>query len=147
MKVWIDEGLRDEDAANVPVRDHGLLYGDGVFEGIRVYARRVFRLDAHLRRLALGARTVGIELPGGVERMRHVVLETARAFGRDDAYVRLIVTRGEGALGVDPTACTRPRLICIADRIQIYPPYKLARGLDLVTASLRRPSPDVLDRA
>ena len=145
MKVWIDEGLRDGDAASVPVLDHGLLYGDGVFEGIRVYARRVFRLDAHLQRLALGARAVGIELPGGIARMRYVVLETARAFDRDDAYVRLIVTRGDGPLGVDPGECGAPRVICIADELALFSDEQRRRGLALVTVSQRRPTPDVLD--
>ncbi|MBW2280667.1 MAG: aminotransferase class IV [Deltaproteobacteria bacterium] len=145
MKVWIDDGLRDGDAASVPVRDHGLLYGDGVFEGIRVYARRVFRLDAHLGRLELGTRAVGIELPGGVERMRHVVLETARAFGGDDAYLRLVVTRGDGPLGIDTSECGTPRVICIADELELFSDEQRRRGLALVTVSQRRPTPDVLD--
>jgi len=148
VKVWIDDGLREGDAASVPVRDHGLLYGDGVFEGIRVYARRVFRLEAHLERLSLGARAVGIELPGGLQRMRHVVLETARAFcgdGGDDAYVRLIVTRGDGPLGVDPGECGAPRVICMVDALALFSDEQRRRGLALVTVSQRRPTPDVLD--
>ena len=136
MKVFIDGRIAEGSAARIPVTDHGLLYGDGVFEGIRVAGRRVFRLDRHLERLALSARALDLEVPGGLAAARHAVLETARALDEEDAYVRLIVTRGDGALGVDPTACTRPRLICIADRIQIYPPHKLARGLDQVKCLL-----------
>jgi len=145
MKVWIDDGLCPAGSERIPVRDHGLLYGDGIFEGLRVYARRVFRLEAHLERLALGARAVGIELPGGVARMRHIVLETARALGRDHAYVRLIVTRGDGPLGVDPSDCVAPRVICMADELELFSDEQRDRGLDLRTSSLRRPPPDVLD--
>ncbi len=145
MKVWIDDCLCAPGSERIPVRDHGLLYGDGVFEGIRVYARRVFRLEAHLERLALGARAVGIELPGGIARMRHIVLETARALGLDHAYVRLIVTRGDGPLGIDPSDCVAPRVICMADELELLSGEQRARGLDLRTSSLRRPRPDVLD--
>jgi branched-chain amino acid aminotransferase len=145
MKVWIDGRIVDGREARVPVTDHGFLYGDGVFEGIRVYARRAFRLERHLARLAVSARALGLEIPGGLDRAREVVLATARAFGADDCYVRLIVSRGEGALGVDPTTCPEPRIVCIVDQARIYPAEKLERGLDLVTSSWRRPPPDVLD--
>jgi branched-chain amino acid aminotransferase len=145
MKVWIDGRIVDGREARVPVTDHGFLYGDGVFEGIRVYARRVFRLERHLARLAVSARAVGLQIPGGLDRAREIVLATARAFGADDAYVRFIVSRGEGALGVDPTTCPEPRIVCIVDQARIYPAEKLERGLDLITSSWRRPPPDVLD--
>jgi branched-chain amino acid aminotransferase len=145
VKVWIDGRIVDGAEARVPVTDHGLLYGDGVFEGIRVYARRVFRLDDHLARLGVSARTIGLELPGGAARLREIVLETVRAFGADEAYVRLIVTRGEGSLGVDPTTCPQPRTICIVAEAQIYSAEKMRSGLDLVTVSVRRPSVDSVD--
>jgi len=145
MKVWIDGRILDGAEARVPVTDHGFLYGDGVFEGIRVYARRVFRLEQHLARLAVSARSVGLDIPGGLDGAREIILATARAFGADDAYVRFIVSRGEGALGVDPTTCPTPRIVCIVDNIRLYPAEKLERGLELVTSSWRRPPPDVLD--
>jgi branched-chain amino acid aminotransferase len=145
VKVWIDDEIVDGDEARIPVTDHGLLYGDGIFEGIRVYRNRVFRLDAHMKRFEAGARAIALELPGGIDAVRAIVLATVRAFGADEAYVRLIATRGEGSLGVDPTTCPQPRLICLVDHVRIYPPDKLSSGLDLVTSSLRRPSPDVLD--
>jgi len=145
MKVWIDGEITDGAEARIPVTDHGLLYGDGIFEGIRVYGGRVFRLDAHMARFETGARTLALELPGGVAAVREIVLETVRAHGADEAYVRLIITRGEGALGVDPTTCPRPRLICLVDHVRIYPPEKLVAGIDLVTSSVRRPPADVLD--
>jgi branched-chain amino acid aminotransferase len=145
MKVWIDGDIVDGSEARIPVTDHGLLYGDGVFEGIRVYAGRVFRLDDHLARLAAGAKALALELPGGVTEARRIVLQTVRAHAGEAAYVRLLLTRGVGALGVDPTTCPEARWICMVDQVAIYPEEKLARGIDLVTASLRRPPPDVLD--
>ncbi len=145
MKVWIDGEIVEGDEARIPVTDHGLLYGDGIFEGIRVYRNRVFRLDAHMKRFEAGARGIALELPGGIDAVRAIVLATVRAFGADEAYVRLIATRGDGSLSVDPTTCPQPRLICMVDHVRIYPLDKLSSGLDLVTSSLRRPSPDVLD--
>lgn len=145
MKVWIDGRVVSVDEARVPVTDHGLLYGDGIFEGIRVYGGRVFRLDLHLARLEAGSRALGLRLPGGTPGLRDVVIETVRAFGEPEAYARLIVTRGEGPLGVDPTTCPEPRVLCLVDAIRLYPADVLARGLDLVTVSMRRPPADVLD--
>jgi len=145
MKVWIDGRVVDGADAKIPVTDHGLLYGDGVFEGIRICGGGVFRLDAHLRRFAASAKAVAIELPGGTPAIRQIVLDTALAFDSDEAYVRLIATRGDGPLGVDPTQCPKARVLCIVDRIRLYPPAKLREGLDMITSSLRRPAPDVLD--
>ena len=144
MKVWIDGTVVDGDRARLPVTDHGLLYGDGVFEGLRLHGGLLFRLEAHLARLARSGRALDLELPPR-EALAEIVLETVRAFAVRDAYVRLIVTRGEGPLGVDPTRCGPPRVICIVDTLELYPAEKRAAGLDLVTASLRRPSPDSLD--
>jgi branched-chain amino acid aminotransferase len=105
----------------------------------------VFRLDAHLERLRHSARAIGLELPGGVAAIRKIVLETARAFAQPDGYVRLLVTRGDGAMGVDPTSCLEPRVVCIACEIALYPKELLANGISMVTVSVRRPAPDVLD--
>jgi branched-chain amino acid aminotransferase len=143
-KAWIDSRIVDAEQARIPITDHGLLYGDGVFEGIRVFDNRVFRLELHLARFAASARALALELPGQGA-LREIVCDTVRAHGGPDAYVRLIATRGEGALGVDPTSCRQPRLLCLVDRVSIFPPEKLAAGIDLVTSSLRRPPPDVLD--
>jgi len=145
MKVWIDGAVVEGSRARVPVTDHGFLYGDGVFEGIRVYGRRIFRFDDHLARLSNSARALGLSLPGGVEAIRGIVIDTARALGAEDAYLRLVVSRGEGALGLDPTTCANPRVVCIADQVSLYPKEKLESGISLVTSSWRRPSPDVLD--
>ena len=139
MKIWIDGAVVSRDEAKVSVLDHGFLYGDGVFEGIRGYGGRIFRLEDHLRRLAAGARALALEIPGGIEAARRVILETARAHGEPDVYVRLVVSRGVGELGVDPTTCPEARLVCIAAAIRIFPPEKLAEGISLATSSLRRP--------
>lgn len=144
-KVWIDGGIVPLDEARIPITDHGLLYGDGIFEGMRILHGGVFRLDRHLARLESAARALDLTLPGGTQALREIVLATARAFGEPEAYVRLVVTRGEGALGVDPTTCGEPRVFCIVARVAIYPEEKLLRGIDLVTSSWRRPPPDVLD--
>ena len=149
MKVWLDGRVVDGAEARIPVTDHGFLYGDGVFEGMRVYSRRLFRLEDHLARIDAGARAVAITIPGGIDKLREVCLETARAFaletGQQDAYLRLIVSRGEGGLGVDPTLCPEARIVCIADHVRIYPPEKMRTGISLVTSSWRRPPADVLD--
>lgn len=142
---WLDDRIVAERDAVLPVLDHGLLYGDGLFEGIRICERRVFRLGDHLRRLGVGARAIGLDLPGGPAACEKAVLETARAHDRDDAYVRLIVTRGIGELGVDPCSCHDPRLVVIVSDIQMYAEEKRRAGLSLVTSSLRRPQAGVLD--
>ena len=145
MKVWIEGKVVDGSEARIPVTDHGLLYGDGVFEGIRIYGRSVFRLEDHIQRFASAAKALWLELPGGTKAARKIVLETARAYGADQAYVRLIATRGDGPLGIDPTQCSKPRLICIVDRIDVHPEHKRSAGIDLLTSSWRRPPADVLD--
>jgi len=145
MKVWIDGGIVSGHEARVPVLDHGLLYGDGIFEGIRVFGRRIFRLEAHLARFAASAKALDLKLPGGIDGVREILKETVRAHGTDDAYIRLILTRGDGQLGIDPASCPKPRLICIVAQIAIFSPEKLAAGLDLLTSSYRRPAADALD--
>ncbi|MFQ5699100.1 MAG: aminotransferase class IV [Myxococcota bacterium] len=145
MKVWLDGGILDPDRARIGVCDHGLLYGDGVFEGIRSYGRRLFRLADHLERLEISARALALRLPAGRERLGAIVRETVAAVPGSDVYARLIVTRGEGALGVDPASCSAPRIVCMADEVALFSPEIRARGLELVTSSVRRPSADQLD--
>jgi branched-chain amino acid aminotransferase len=145
MKVWIDGRVVDVSEARVSVTDHGLLYGDGVFEGIRIYGRSVFRLPDHLKRFASGARAIGLELPVDLQGVEKIILETARAFDEDEAYLRLVATRGEGSLGVDPTTCHAPRIFCIAAKIDIFSAEQLQAGISLATVSFRRPALDALD--
>ena len=97
-------------------------------KGMRIINRRVFRLDDHLRRLAVSARAIGLNIPASRTALQELVLDTARAFGQDEAYIRLLVTRGDGELGVDPTRCEQPRIICIVDHIQLFPADKLEQG-------------------
>jgi len=145
--ISIDGQLVAERDAKISVFDHGLLYGDGLFEGIRVRAGRIFRLDQHLARLELGARYLGLDLPFDSEGRAEIVRETVRAFGQKEAYVRLLVTRGEGPLGVDPTTCKKPTVVCIVAEIGLYSAEQRAHGLTLITSSYRRPNPDVQDVA
>jgi len=145
MLVYIDGKLVEKAEATVSVFDHGLLYGDGVFEGIRSYSRRVFRLRAHLERLYDSARTIMLKVPLSAEELEAAVLETLRVNKLDDAYVRVIVTRGPGDLGLDPRKCTAPTVIIIADKIQLYPKELYEKGITVVTAVTRAKHPEILN--
>lgn len=147
LKIQIDGKLVDEADAKISVFDHGLLYGDGVFEGIRFYCGRVFRLEEHVDRLFDSAKAIHLEIPGSKQEMIESVLETIRANELEDGYVRLIVTRGAGSLGLSPYLCERPSIIVIASTIALYPPEKYEQGLKLVTCSTRRPTHDSLSPA
>jgi len=143
--AWVD-GVWHDDAANasVSVLDHGLLYGDGVFEGVRFYAGAPFLLGAHLRRLRDCARCLGFEVPAADAELAELCAEAIARFGEDDGYLRLIVTRGRGQLGVSPHTCERPTTILIAAALQLYPAELYERGIDVVTSNLRRAAPDSL---
>lgn len=138
LKYWIDGTLYPKDEAKISVLDHGLLYGDGVFEGIRAYGGRVFRLDEHLARLWAGAKAIMLQIPMGREELKQAVLATLRANGLRDAYIRLVVTRGVGDLGLDPRKCPRPSVIIITDAISLYPPELYEKGMEVVTVSTRK---------
>lgn len=133
--VWIDGTYYDRSNAKVSVFDHGLLYGDGVFEGIRVYNRRVFRLAQHIDRLYASAKAVWLEIPMPQPAMRQVVEEATTKSGLEDAYLRLVVTRGVGDLGLDPRKCSKPSVICIVDTIQLWPQDRYDKGLTALTAA------------
>lgn len=141
--IWLGGEILPAAEARIPVLDHGFLFGDGIFEGIRVTERGVFRLDDHVARLATAGRAVGIEPEGGFERVREIACETTRAWGKRDGYLRLIVTRGVGALGIDPTTCANPEVLCIAAGPAERDPH--AAPLRMITSSLRRPAADMLD--
>jgi len=143
--AWIDGEILPAREARIPILDHGFLFGDGVFEGIRVSPRGIFRFDDHMKRLATAARAIGLEVEGGFERVREVARETTRAWGAREGYLRLILTRGVGALGIDPASCPTCGIICIAAGGASLPAEKDRLGVDLITSSLRRPSGDVLD--
>ena len=136
--VFMNDRLVPEEEARVSVFDHGLLYGDGVFEGLRSYSGRVFRLDAHIDRLWASARAICLEIPLTKEAVAHAVNETLAANKLSDGYVRLVVTRGAGSLGLDPNRTKNPQVIVIADTISLYPREHYEKGLRIVTAATQR---------
>jgi branched-chain amino acid aminotransferase len=145
MKIYIDGKYYDRDDASISVFDHGLLYGDGVFEGIRVYHSRVFRLREHIARLYDSAKAMALGIPMSEREMEGAVVEAVRANNAKDAYIRLIVTRGPGSLGLDPGSCGRATVIIIVGDIQLYPEEYYRAGIKLVTASTRRIPAECLD--
>ena len=133
--IWIDGKYYDRDTAVVSVFDHGLLYGDGVFEGIRAYAGRIFRLDAHIDRLFGSAKGICLEIPLAKPDMATMVAAAFAKSAMRDAYLRLVVTRGVGDLGLDPRKCPKPSIICIVDTIRLWPQECYERGLVCLTAA------------
>ena len=143
-KIYIDGELFDESEAKISVFDHGLLYGDGVFEGIRFYANRVFKLDEHIDRLFDSARSILLTIPLSKAEVIAATLETIRANGLTDGYIRLVITRGVGSLGLNPYQCPKASVIIIASTITLYPAECYENGLNLVTCATRRPTPGAL---
>ncbi len=144
MKVYIDGQLFDEQDAKISVFDHGLLYGDGIFEGIRIYGGRLFRPHLHMARLERGANSIQLHLPHSREEMIDIICRVAceNGFTDSDGYVRVVVTRGHGDLGLDPRACPKPTLIVIVGTIRLYPQEDYENGLALMTTGIRRNPPD-----
>lgn len=145
LKVYINGQLLDQQDAKISVYDHGLLYGDGIFEGIRSYGGRVFRLQEHIDRLWDSAKAIWLEIPGSKQEMAKAVEDTLAANDIRDGYVRLVVTRGAGTLGLDPNKCSDPQVIIIADKIALYPPELYENGLEIVTVSTTRNHPAALN--
>jgi branched-chain amino acid aminotransferase len=143
--VYVDGKMVPKEEAVVSVFDHGFLYGDGVFEGIRVYEGNVFRLREHIDRLYESAKTIALEIPMTREEMIQATLETVAANFKKDVYIRLVVSRGKGDLGIDPAKCRRPTVVIIADSISLYPQELYDDGASLVTASVRRIPMESLD--
>jgi len=142
---WLNGRLRPEREAVIPVMDHGLLYGDGVFEGIRFYHRRPFRLAAHLQRLMDSCTAIRLTLPYSRERLTEAVDEIIGTFPGENGYLRLMVTRGTGPMGLDPAGCTRPNVILIATRLEMVHPNLRREGIRLIIAATRRLPADGLD--
>ena len=138
MKIYIDGNYFGEQDAKVSVFDHGLLYGDGVFEGIRAYNGRVFRLKEHIDRLYYSAKAILLNIPMSHEQMTRAVVDTCRQNNLRDGYIRLVVTRGVGTLGLNPRTCKQPSVIVIADKIQLYPVELYQRGLEIITVPTTR---------
>ncbi|MEN0109540.1 MAG: branched-chain-amino-acid transaminase [Planctomycetota bacterium] len=142
--VWINGRLVPAGEASVSVFDHGLLYGDGVFEGMRVYGGKVFRLEEHLGRLYESARAICLRLPIESAALADATNATVAENGLSDGYIRLIVTRGAGTLGLDPNRCSDPQVIIIADEITLYPQEYYEKGLRIITSSVIRNHPAAL---
>ncbi|MGI9429710.1 MAG: branched-chain-amino-acid transaminase [Bythopirellula sp.] len=143
-KVYINGKLVPQAEATVSVFDHGLLYGDGVFEGLRSYSGKVFRLQEHVRRLYESAKAICLEIPMSEADMCGAINETVAANGIDDGYIRTLVTRGAGTLGLDPNRCSNPQIVVIADAISLYPEELYRNGLEIITASTIRNHPAAL---
>jgi len=129
MKIFIDGKFYSEHDAKISVFDHGFLYGDGVFEGIRAYHGRVFRLKEHVDRLFYSAKAILLDIPMSHEEISMAVIEACRKNKIRDGYIRLVVTRGIGTLGLNPKSCKKPSVVIIAGKIQVYPPEVYARSI------------------
>lgn len=143
--VYVNGEFVPASKATVSVFDHGYLYGDGVFEGIRAYNGRVFRLTEHLNRLYESAKAIALEIPLSWREMERVVVETVRVNNLRDAYIRLVVSRGVGDLGLDPRKCKTPTVVCIADKIVLYPEEVYTKGMRVMTVATRRLAVDAFN--
>ncbi len=143
--IYLNGSYVNENDAKVSVFDHGFLYGDGVFEGIRAYAGRVFKLDEHLQRLYESAKSIMLSIPESYGKMKEAILETIRRNELRDAYIRVVVSRGAGDLGLDPNKCPKPTTVIIASSIALYPPELYEKGMPVITVPTRRNAPDALD--
>jgi branched-chain amino acid aminotransferase len=144
LKIWINGKLHEKEDAKISVYDHGLLYGDGVFEGLRSYSGHVFRLAEHLRRLWDSAKAIRLEIPNSAEVMEKAIYSTLAVNKLTDAYIRLVVTRGAGGLGLDPNRTSNPQVIIITDLISLYAEELYRNGLEIITASTLRNHPAAL---
>jgi len=142
---WLDGKLVSDDEAKISVFDHGLLYGDGVFEGIRFYNNHTFRLNAHLQRLNQSALAIGLDIPYSLYELEIAIKQLIDAFGKPDGYLRLVITRGKGSLGINPAHCKKSTVFIIADKSNFVEKSVEKNGAKLIIASTRRLSPDGLD--
>ena len=145
MQIYLNGEFYPKEEARVSVFDHGYLYGDGVFEGTRAYNGRIFKLHEHLERLYESARHILLEIPMSMKEMEEVTLEAVRRNNLRDAYIRTVVSRGAGDLGLDPRKCPRPSVVIIADKISLYPQEFYERGLEVVTTVTRQRTADTLE--
>jgi len=144
LKIYFNGDLVEQEKAMVSVFDHGLLYGDGVFEGIRSYDRKVFRLRDHIERLYKGAKEIRLEIPLSKEEFEKAILDTLRANELDDAYIRAVVTRGPGDLGLDPRKCKKATVFIITGKIKLYPAEFYDNGLPIIIAKTHRIHPQAI---
>ncbi|MGA2141710.1 MAG: branched-chain-amino-acid transaminase [Brevinematales bacterium] len=145
MKIYIDGKYFGKDEAKISVFDHGYLYGDGVFEGIRAYSGKIFKLNEHITRLYKSAKAILLDLKMSPQDMEKAVYDTFRENKRDDAYIRLVVSRGSGDLGVNPANCKVPSVVIIVGEVNVYPKEFYDNGITAMTSSVRRVAPDTFD--
>src|SRR5262245_23384673 len=144
LKIWLDGQLVEKENAKISVYDHGLLYGDGVFEGIRVYSGKIFECEAHLDRLWASARAIRLNIPISRDEFRAATEQTVKVNNITDGYIRAVVTRGIGYLGISPANCATPSVFIIADTIVMYPKEVYEKGMAIITASVIRNHPNAL---
>jgi branched-chain amino acid aminotransferase len=142
--IYLDGNYVGKDEAKISVYDHGLLYGDGIFEGLRIYNGRIFKLEEHVDRLYDSAKSIMLEVPMTRQEMIDAHVETARRNGLQDGYIRTLVTRGVGSLGIDPRSCPKATVVIIVDKIALYPAEYYEKGISVVTVATRRPAVDAL---
>jgi branched-chain amino acid aminotransferase len=145
MKVYLNGELVNKESARVSVFDHGYLYGDGVFEGIRAYNGVIFKLKEHIDRLYRSAHMIMLEIPLSKQEMQEAIITTMRANNLKDAYIRVVVSRGEGDLGLDPRKCKNPNVVIITDKIVLYPQELYENGLEIITVPTRRNIPEAIN--
>ncbi len=143
--IYINGEFLPKDEAKISVYDHGLLYGDGIFEGIRLYEGNIFRMKEHNERLFAAAKAIGLTIPHTPDEITEIVAESCRRNNLTNGYIRLVITRGVGDLGLSPLKCSKPSVICIAASIQLYPEELYEKGLSLMTAAQRRNKATILD--
>lgn len=145
MVIYIDGQFLSEEEAKISVLDHGYLYGDGVFEGIRMYSGCIFKLKEHIDRLYDSARAIMLDIPMGKHELISAVVDTVKKNNLSDGYIRVVVSRGVGDLGLDPRKCPRPTVVVIADKIKLYPEELYKNGLEIITVPIRRNIPEAVN--
>lgn len=145
QKIFLDGKFVDEKDATVSVFDHGVLYGDGIFEGIRAYNNRVFQLEAHIDRFFAAAKAIALNLPYSKEEITQIVIDSCKVNNVTNGYIRLVATRGKGDLGISPVKCSKPSVFCIAGEVKLYPEEMYQKGMPIITASRRRNNANNID--
>ncbi len=145
MVIYIDGRFLSEEEAKISVLDHGYLYGDGVFEGIRMYSGCIFKLKEHIDRLYDSARAIMLDIPMGKDELISAIVDTVKKNNLSDGYIRVVVSRGVGDLGLDPRKCPRPTVVVIADKIKLYPEELYKNGLEIITVPIRRNIPEAVN--
>ncbi|AKS39130.1 branched-chain amino acid aminotransferase [Anoxybacillus gonensis] len=142
--IFLNDEFVTKENAKISVYDHGFLYGDGVFEGIRVYSGNVFRMKEHIDRLYNSAKSILLNIPYTKEELTNIIVQTVQKNGFEDAYIRVVVSRGVGDLGLDPYKCPKPQVVVIVEPLAIFPKHLYETGIEVVTVATRRNRPDVL---